>query len=253
MQRVNWTRDELILAFNLSCKIPFGQIHQHNPKIIELSTIINRTPSSITFKLSNFASLDPFHQKRGVKGLQNSGKLDREIYEEFSKNWDDLIYESEMLLAKKSNPTTFKETEIEYITKEGTDKIRAVKTRVNQAFFRNVVTTNYGNKCAVSNIDLPELLVASHIIPWAANESERLNPSNGICLSPLYDKALDRGFITISDDYKIILSKELLKISDRETHEDFFARFENQQINLPDKFLPKPEFLEFHRKNIFKS
>ena len=257
MERKNWTREELILAFNLYCKIPFGQINHGNPKIIELSEIIGRTPSSVTFKLSNFASLDPFHQQRGVKGLSNVGKLDKEIYMEFSNNWDDLIFESESLLSEKTGSKR-----LEYVikveddfdtTKEGIDTIRSVKTRVNQSFFRTVITSIYSNRCAVSNIDLPELLIASHIIPWSTNEKERLNPANGICLSALYDKVFDKGLMTLTDDYKVIFSKNLLKISDKSIYKSLFGVYENKQINLPDKFLPNIEFIEFHRNNIFKN
>ena len=257
MERKNWAREELILAFNLYCKIPFGKLNQRNPMVIELSEIIGRTPSSVAFKLVNFASLDPYHQQRGVKGMQNSGKLDKEIYNEFSNNWDDLIFESESLLAQKSGKINLEEIikkEIEFDEKkEGIDIIRSVKTRVNQSFFRTVVTSIYSNKCAVSNIDLPELLIASHIIPWSANEKERLNPANGICLSPLYDRVFDKGLMTLTDDFKITFSKKLLKISDKKIYSSFFEVYENQQINLPDKFFPKSEFLDFHRKNIFKS
>jgi len=256
MERKNWTREELILAFNLYCKIPFGKLNQRNPMVAELSEIIGRTPSSVAFKLVNFASLDPYHQQRGVKVMQNSGKLDKEIYNEFSNNWNDLIFESESLLAEKSGKKSLEEIikkEIEFDEKkEGIEVIRSVKTRVNQSFFRTVVTSIYSNKCAVSNIDLPELLIASHIIPWSANEKERLNPANGICLSPLYDKIFDKGLMTLTDDFKITFSKNLLKISDKKIYSSFFEVYENQQINLPDKFFPKPEFLDFHRKNIFK-
>lgn len=256
MERKNWTREELILAFNLYCKIPFGKLNQRNPMVVELSEIIGRTPSSVAFKLVNFASLDPYHQQRGVKGMQNSGKLDKEIYNEFSNNWNDLIFESESLLAEKSSKNSLEEIikkEIEFDEKkEGIEVIRSVKTRINQSFFRTVVTSIYSNKCAVSNIDLPELLIASHIIPWSANEKERLNPANGICLSPLYDKVFDKGLMTLTDDFKIVFSKKLVKISDKKSYSSFFEVYENQQINLPDKFFPKPEFLDFHRKNIFK-
>jgi putative restriction endonuclease len=257
MERRNWNREELILAFNLYCKIPFGKLNQRNPDVIELSNIIGRTPSSVAFKLVNFASLDPFHQNRGIKGMQNSGKLDKEIYNEFSNNWNELIFESETLLAEKSGKKNLieivkKEIEIDQ-TKEGIEVLRSVKTRVNQSFFRTVVTSIYSNKCAVSSIDLPELLIASHIIPWSANEKERLNPSNGICLSPLYDKVFDKGLMSLTDDYKIIFSKKLLKISNPQVYSTFFEAYDNKAINLPDKFFPKQEFLEFHRKNIFKN
>jgi len=65
-----WTREELILAFNLYLKIEFGKTHKGNPKIIELANIIGRTPSSVGMRLGNFASIDPYHLQRGVGGLK---------------------------------------------------------------------------------------------------------------------------------------------------------------------------------------
>lgn len=255
MQRKNWTRQELILVFNLYCKIPFSKLNQRNPKVVEMANLIGRTPSSVALKLVNFASFDPVHQSRGVKGMQNSGKLDKEIYNEFFDHWEDLVFESEILLSQKTKEEIIEAEQLSDAiipNKEGLEVIRSVKTRVNQSFFRTVVLGSYNNKCAITGLDLPELLVASHIIPWASNEKERLNPSNGICLSALYDKAFDKGFITLSDNLSVVLSKKLLKLTDKSTFLHFFEKYENKEILLPDKFLPKQEFLEFHRKNIFQ-
>ena len=77
-----------------------------------------------------------------------------------------------------------------------------MKTRVNQNVFRQIVVANYSGKCAISGIDMPELLFASHIIPWSKNEEERLNPENGICLSALYDKAFDKGLIAVNENIR---------------------------------------------------
>lgn len=65
----NWLRDELIVAFNLYCRIPFGKIHKANPDIIILAKNIGRTPSAVAMKMVNFASLDPFHKKTKYKGI----------------------------------------------------------------------------------------------------------------------------------------------------------------------------------------
>ena len=64
-----------------------------------------------------------------------------------------------------------------------------------------MVLSNYDSKCAITGIDIPQLLYASHIIPWSQNENERLNPENGICLSALYDKAIDKGLIGLNNKY----------------------------------------------------
>lgn len=256
-KRKNWKREELILAFNLYCKIPFGKYNQRTEEVIYLANLIGRTPSAVAFKLVNFASLDPYHQNRGVKGMSNAGKLDQEIYNEFSNNWDDLIFESEILLSEKSGKGNLEEilnSEVELdSTRIGTDVMRFVKTRVNQSFFRKVVMQIYSNKCAVSNISLPEILVASHIIPWSSNKNERLNPSNGICLSPLYDKVFDKGLMTLTDNLEIKFSKRLIEQSDKVSYEKFFACYQDKILNFPEKFYPKPEFISFHRDNIFIS
>ncbi len=255
--RRNWTRDELLLAFNLYCKIPFGKYNQKTLEVINLSKIINRTPSSVAFKLVNFASLDPYHQNRGVKGMKNGSKLDKQVYDEFTNNWDNLIYESESLLAEKLGKNILGEslliTPSELLEdKIGREAFRKVKVRINQSFFRKVILSIYTNKCAVSNINIPELLIASHIIPWSVDKKERLNPSNGICLSPLYDKAFDRGLMTISEDFRIKFSSKLSSIADKNSYEVLFKSFENKQLNLPEKFYPKQEFISYHRDNIFK-
>ncbi|WP_292003167.1 hypothetical protein [Chlorobium sp.] len=92
-----WTRDELILAINLYCKLPFGRLHAKNPEVVMLASLIGRTPGSIAYKLVNFASLDPSLQARGIKGASNASKLDREIWNEFYQDWDRLPFESEKL------------------------------------------------------------------------------------------------------------------------------------------------------------
>jgi len=251
MKRKNWTREEVILAFNLYCKIPFAQYNQRNSEVKKIAKIIGRTPSSVALKLVNLASLDSYHIKRGVSGMKNASKLDKEIFYEFSNDWEKNIFESELLFSEKTDKLLISEMEnIE--NKEGVDVLRKLKTRVNQTFFRKVVITNYENKCAVCNINLPNLLIASHIIPWSVNSKERLNPSNGICLSALYDKAFDKGLMTILDDYSIKFSKLIYTIKDREVVERFFEIYDKKKINLPEKFVPNIKFLEYHRNNIFK-
>lgn len=75
-KRRNWTREELIVAFNLYCKIQFGKIHYTNPRLIELANAIGRTPSAVSWKLVNFASLDSSHADRGVVGAKNASKME---------------------------------------------------------------------------------------------------------------------------------------------------------------------------------
>jgi putative restriction endonuclease len=256
MKNKLWTRDELILALNLYLKLPFGKLHSGTPEIIHLATIIGRTAGSVAMRLNNFASVDPFHQQRGVIGLQGGKKQVEPIWDEFINNKENLLFESERILAEKEqNTIEVKYAEILSGTEDlkGETKLREVKTRVNQNVFRQIVVANYNGKCAITGIDVPGLLIASHIIPWSKNENERLNPQNGIAINALHDKAFDSGLLTITPDFKIKISSILKKQTKSEVINDYFLKYENKPIFLPTRFLPDVEFLKYHNQERFKS
>lgn len=248
-----WTRDELILAINLYCKLPFGRLHRTNPQVIHLAELIGRTPSSIAYKLVNFASLDPSLQARGIKGASNSSKLDKAIWDEFYNNWEELPFESEKLLSKLENKPIEELNQID--TKslpKGKERERVVKIRVNQSFFRSSILASYNSTCCITGIQQSELLVAGHIKPWSQDEQNRLNPRNGIAINALHDKAFENGLITITPDYKIKISNVLLKGKKSDSLEKYFFQYENKDIFLPSKFLPDIEFLKYHNENRFQ-
>ena len=263
MERKNWSREEFILVMNLYTKIRYGQFNAKNSEVIKLSKLIKRTPGAVAYKLVHFSGLDPYHRNRGLKGLANPGNNAIEIYNEFKNSWDDMLYESEVLLAAYQNKsieeTVFEPEELNKISheillgKEGLDYKRIIKTRINQSIFRKVVINNYLNSCAICSLNIKELLIASHIIKWSENSSQRLNPENGLCLCSIHDKAFELGYIGIQYDYKILLSKELNKIVNADTLNSLFKRHENKLIALPDKFYPDPDFLSQHLKSIFKN
>jgi putative restriction endonuclease len=254
MKRKLWSREELILAFNLYLKLPFGKMHKRTPEIIKLASLLDRTPSSIGMRLGNFASVDPYHQERGVGGLKGGTNQVKPIWDEFFYNQEELVFLSEQILAQKENTSIAnKYHDILFDIKDlkGETVIREVKTRVNQSVFRQMVLTNYATKCAITGIDIPELLLGSHIVPWSKSEKERLNPENGICLSALYDKAFDKGLIGINKNYKIILSESIKKKIGTSFYQSHFASIENQKITDAIKYLPRREFLEYHLDTIF--
>ena len=253
MERRLWTREELILSLNLYLKIDFGKIHHSNPQIIRLAELINRTPSAVSMRLSNFASVDPYHQQRGVKGLTGGIRQVEPIWNEFLSNKEELSFESEQIRAELEKQTL--ETKYasllegtEYL--QGETKLREVKTRVNQNVFREIVLANYTRRCAVTGIDIPQLLVASHIVPWAKNTEERLNPANGICLSAHFDQSFDQGLITFDENYKLVLTNKAKEYSSRAYYLQWFKPFEGKSLNMPAKYLPDQRFLEWHRMNV---
>jgi putative restriction endonuclease len=248
-----WTRDELILAINLYCKLQFGRLHRLNPEVIKLAELIERTPNSVAYKLVNFASFDSSLQARGIKGATNTSKLDKEIWNQFYNDWELMPYESERLRAKFENSTIESINNISdsELPRTGMERDRVVKTRVNQTFFRKSIMAAYNNTCCITGISQSEFLIAGHIRPWGIDEKNRLNPHNGILLNALHDKAFEYGYITITPEYKVRVSSILLKQKKHQST-DYFKKYHNREIFLPSRFLPDREFLECHNQERFK-
>jgi putative restriction endonuclease len=253
MPRNNWTREELILTFNLYLKIPFGKFHQGNKEVIELASLIHRTPSAVAMRLSNFAAIDPYHKERGVGGLPHGKKQVNPIWDEFNENKEELIFESEKILANLQDTSI--EKKYDSILKgtenlQGETKIREVKTRINQNVFRQIVLANYSRKCAVTGFNNLNFLIASHIIPWSTDKQNRLNPQNGILLNNLHDKAFENGFMSINKNYEILICSEFLKSKDSFV-QNFFAVYHNKKMHLPLRFLPDNNLLDKHLEERF--
>lgn len=251
--RNNWTKEETIIAFNVYCKIPFKSSSKSNPTIVKFANIIGRSPSALNMKVGNFGRLDPELKKQGIVGLSHGSKMEEEVWEEFNGNWEELAFASEQLIAKFSNSPIEETSEIKTEDiKEGLERETIVKNRVNQNFFRSTVLSSYYFKCCITGLSITDLLVASHIIPWSKSSEQRLNPRNGLCLNSIHDKAFDRGLITITPDLTVKISNEIEAFGNEKAVQDFFVKYKNQKINLPDKFLPSKEFLDYHQQHIFR-
>ena len=202
--RRRWGREELIVAFNLYCRTPFGRLHKSNPDIVQLAETFGRSPSAVAMKLCNFASLDPLHKARNVKGLSNASRADRDIWDEFNSNWDQLAYESQ-LAYEHMQETEEAPTRIPRVPQGKTETTTETRVRLVQSFFRETVLAAYESKCGLCSLALPELLVASHIIPWSKNVERRADPTNGLAFCTLHDKAFDRGLLTLDESYRAVL------------------------------------------------
>jgi len=262
---VPWSRAHMLMALNLYGKLPFGQLDSRNTVIRETAKKMGRTANSLAMKLNNFASLDPVQRARGIKGLSGATKKDKAMWDEFHSDFDDLGPESEELLHNlfTSDPNR----DIDFLEPRGvvvtepsksitdylTEASALVRVRRGQQFFRQTILRAYGVRCCISGLNIPELLVASHIKPWRAFPSERLNPRNGLCLSKLHDAAFDCGLIAIDTEFRVILSQRIRDFLPQPTIEENFLEFEGTQIRSPEKTAqPEEKFLTFHREAIFQ-
>lgn len=241
-----WTRDETLAVLSLYVQIPFGKMHANNPDIVTLAEQIGRTPSSVALKLVNFASLDPAHQKRGIRGMSNTSALDREVWQAFYGNWQALAEYDALPISDEVAPV-----DEEPIPPRETETVSTMKTRRGQQFFRRAVLAAYGNRCCLTGIAAPQLLRASHIVPWSANEAIRLSPDNGLALNTLHDAAFDRGLLTFDEDARLILAKQPIDHMPRDEYDRFFRNYDGKPMQTPERFTPQPEHLDYHRKHIF--
>jgi putative restriction endonuclease len=257
---MNWTRDQLLIVLNLYHKIPFGLFDKSQKVIVDLAAAMKRTPGSVAMKLSNFASLDPALQLRGIKGLSGASKLDREMWTEFHANLAELVPLSQEKFDSLFLDATTGTTEV--IPGKGilprptvptgptgpTEITSMAKRRLGQHYFREMVLNNYASRCALTGLPIRELLIASHILPWSSHESERLNVRNGIALNRLHDAAFDQGLIGFDDDLQMILSTRLRESLPQRMVFESFEAYEAQALSVPeDGFAPDPGFVKEHR------
>ena len=238
--RRSWTREEVLKALSLYCVLPFGRFHRSNPDVIAMAKEIGRTPGSVALKLCNLASLDPHERARGISGMTNASRLDREVWAQFYGRWDELaaVLPNER---RQDLPPEFR------MPLGPTMIVRMQGVRRGQQFFRRAVLSAYSNRCCITGIADTDLLRASHIVPWSQSEEHRLNPSNGLCLNALHDAAFDAGLLTLDTKLRVVLSRGLARKMPKAVFANYFQIYERCEIEHPERFSPDEKCLYTHR------
>ena len=253
-KRRNWSREETILAMELYCRTPFSKISKSNSDIVYLAEKLNRTPSAVAKKMFNLAHYDPTLKARNVSSLAHTSKLDQVVFFEFYQNMHELYDQARTIKESLEIERCHDELNID-VEKipEGGYKEYEMKNRVGQYYFRSYVLASYGNKCCVTGLSLPQLLIASHIKPWSVSDdkTEKTNPSNGLCLNRFHDIVFDKGLMTLDKSYRIIISSKFEQAGMDDDTRRWFMNYKGAQINLPDKFIPLQKFIEYHNDMIF--
>ena len=113
-----------------------------------------------------------------------------------------------------------------------------------------MILTTYEGCCCITGLNIKDVLRASHIVPWAEDEPNRLNPANGLCLSATYDAAFDRHLISFDEDYRLIFSPTLSEHFTNQAFQDQFKTFEGRRLTLPLRFQPDPALMQSHRDKL---
>lgn len=253
MERRIWTREELILTLSVYFQLPFGRLNRSTPEVKELARLIGRSDNSAALRLVNFAACDPYIINSGRSGMPGGIPICKPVWDEFVNDKERLFSEAQRIKASLLHKSIEETLRLTASDLEGKERTTVIKQRVNQSVFRSMILNNYEERCAITGINIPELLVAGHIILWAeSSPQQKLNPENGICFSALYDKAFDKGLITISpDDYTIILSSALREYEPQDYYNKHFGNIRGMSINMPIEHKPNRDFLAYHRDHVF--
>lgn len=128
------------------------------------------------------------------------------------------------------------------------EKERIIKARTGQGIYRKNLLKET-SICPFTLVDDEHLLIASHIKPWSKSKNEeRTDSKNGFVFTPTYDKLFDRGYISFSDEKKLIISPVLSNYNRRH-----LGLEEGMELKmLPDFGKKRKEYLEYHREHILK-
>ena len=130
----------------------------------------------------------------------------------------------------------------------GTDREAIRRVRITQHLFRQMVLSGYKEQCAVCTLPARELLVASHIVGWAVDERNRMNPRNGICLCSLHDRAFDTGLMDVDEEYRIHVTPRCMIDQNHPVAREMLYGFEGASLTLPERWLPDPSLLARRRE-----
>ena len=261
-----WTDAERLAVLNIYWKLPPGRVKENDPLVSQLAAKLGRVPNAIKLKVLDFAALDPRNRFQGHDQLQNPRPPDEAFWKRYQQDKENVLLNSEeeirrvfqvgpdnSLEVSEAGFVARSERSVRPPTGE-TEVTASVKLRRGQDFFREMVLSNYGGCCAVTGINVRELLIASHIVRWADHAEHRLDVRNGICLSRLHDAAFDAGLIGFGPGFKLMLSKRLKQFFPQQILEASFAAFEGQRLRLPPGAIsPNPQFLAEHLEKVFRS
>lgn len=218
----------------------FGRFHSRNPDIIDLARRLDRTPSAVALKLSNLAALDTSIPQ---KGLANASNMERLVWAKFLADPSNALeaYEAQTLSEQpqfqtpnpKLQPAGMAEPTAHFDSTRASDQPAETTRRIGQDFFRRIILNSYQKRCALTGIEDRRLLNASHIVAWKDDPRNRVNPSNGICLNVLHDRAFDRHLITFDEDYRMKIAPHVPTVARQE-----LGRMASAKLELPTRFLP---------------
>jgi putative restriction endonuclease len=135
------------------------------------------------------------------------------------------------------------------VAQERFGNAQIILPRLGQGGFRVIVADSYNRACAVSSSHILHILDAAHIRPYAQGGSH--SPTNGLLLRQDIHTLFDRGYLTVTPEYRLEVSK---RIKEEFNNGAEYYAMHGRQINLPilSQFRPLPDLLKWHNESIFR-
>lgn len=216
----------------------------------EIGNIIGENPNNIKNMREEF---DPQFPNPRVGWYQRPMRPSRQVvFDELAQYTDEelLAYVRQILFASPEGEAVHEQTD-GWEKYDETTRVAETLIRRGQAKFHEMVLAAYHQRCCMTGLAVPDLLQAAHIKSWeSADPVERRDPCNGLCLNPLHHLAFDRGYLTVDRNRQIRVATEFRRRA-RTDGDRLVADCEGRSIILPDRYLPSPEFLEWHQDTVF--
>jgi putative restriction endonuclease len=123
-----------------------------------------------------------------------------------------------------------------------------VLPRLGQGSFQAAIIDAYARRCAVTGERVLPVLEAAHIKPCGEGGEHRID--NGLLLRRDLHVLFDRGYLTVSQDLEVVVSKRLRH--EFNNGEQYLA-MSGSKLLVPSQPAnrPNPEFLDWHNQNRF--
>ena len=248
-----WTKEEIMIIFNLYCKLSFKESTRDNNMIDEYAKLLKRSSDSLIIKMSDLGKIDPELKKySNITGIYGE-KLDRDVWSDFLNNPMQFVYNSAKLIARAAGRNLSDLDDMNKDLPKGCNPKDSIRHKIGFLFFRKVVLSSYNNTCCISGVKDPLLVEACHIAEWDDDENKIVDPRNGLCLNYLMHKAYDRKFVSVSPDYKIKISERMIMSAMREDFRTYLKSINDRHIFLPDRFRPSRDLLAMHYEEFLKT
>lgn len=262
----DWTEEELIVALDAFFSLrESGRLRSAaDPGTIHASRVLNqlrihpaekrtpkfRDPAGVGRRFNYFGKLEAHQRIDGrtaYVAVWERYKDDREGLRQAAQEIESGIYSAAEELRSRDHDNL--EADLNALRDDQslneTERQALIKARQGQGAYRSALIRLW-RKCAATGCEEQSLLIASHLKPWSkSSNKERLDPYNGLLLSPTWDRLFDRGLASLADDGTVLVSS-YLSTDDRKR----LGICDRLRIALEDSHLL---YVRHHRRFEFKT